>query len=659
MSFSWQRTGGLQNRPPPTWPSPPTATHTRQGRWSYYQNVVTESYSMWWWGWGRWEAELDWCLVHGINLALAYVGQEQLYREVYNSLGVNDSVVIGSFDGPAFLAWSRGQGSAGVGGPLPEAWLTDQVSLNKNITARMRALGISPVLPAFQGNVPAAFRDIFPGHNISSGPGAAAWLDSQDPLFAEIASRLRAKVIEAFGESVHYEADGWFGLQTGPWYSEAPCLGGFVIPSEDEGRERAATVFSLLSGGQQDAVWVFQGYPFSRVSAGSDCNKTALVEYVRGFVDGVPKDDKGVPRLLVLDLIADYDNPAWQLWSNENGTLLHGAPSVWCALNNWGGTVHTGGDVRYAVEQAGMALRAGSVGVGLTPEGIDNDPAYFEAVLDAPWGAVPQAAEDRIVSWGVRRCGRDVAEVREAYSLLYRTLYAPGQPYLFCCQKPVFCPTALPGKDRPARPRYDTAALRRALTLMVGASQKCGTKAFGFDVADVAREWLSMGACLERWDRVANASKEQLSAAVEDLLNVSADVDRMMSTTEGFLLGLWLKGARELGGRNVTMADFYEWNARSQITTWQPIPDASGTGGIPGIADYARKEWSGVVKEYYSGRVRVWLNYTLGVDQTPLQTSLAQFAYRWQHTRWDPEQLPAEPTAAPEVVAAELLAKYG
>jgi hypothetical protein len=41
----------------------------------YYQNVCTVSYSMAWWDWARWERELDWMALNGINLALAFTGK--------------------------------------------------------------------------------------------------------------------------------------------------------------------------------------------------------------------------------------------------------------------------------------------------------------------------------------------------------------------------------------------------------------------------------------------------------------------------------------------------------------------------------------------------------------------------------------------------------
>lgn len=35
-----------------------------------------------WWQFDRWEREIDWMALNGINLALAYTGQEYVYRKV-------------------------------------------------------------------------------------------------------------------------------------------------------------------------------------------------------------------------------------------------------------------------------------------------------------------------------------------------------------------------------------------------------------------------------------------------------------------------------------------------------------------------------------------------------------------------------------------------
>jgi alpha-N-acetylglucosaminidase len=152
MSFSWAKTGGHQLIAPSTWPSlaKPMVLNKRVP-YTYYENVVTVSYSQWNWDWDRWAREIDWMALTGVNLCLAFTGQEEVYRKVYTGLGMNDTQLQNFFDGPAFLAWSRGQGMSGVGGPLPRKFMAKQWALNKKIVSRQKELGIGSILPQFQG----------------------------------------------------------------------------------------------------------------------------------------------------------------------------------------------------------------------------------------------------------------------------------------------------------------------------------------------------------------------------------------------------------------------------------------------------------------------------------------------------------------------------
>ena len=36
-----------------------------------------------WWDWERWEKEIDWMALHGVNLPLAFVGQEAIWQKVF------------------------------------------------------------------------------------------------------------------------------------------------------------------------------------------------------------------------------------------------------------------------------------------------------------------------------------------------------------------------------------------------------------------------------------------------------------------------------------------------------------------------------------------------------------------------------------------------
>ena len=50
-------------------------------QYSYYMNTCTHSYSTSWWDWSRWEREIDWMALNGINLPLAFTGLEYVTRK--------------------------------------------------------------------------------------------------------------------------------------------------------------------------------------------------------------------------------------------------------------------------------------------------------------------------------------------------------------------------------------------------------------------------------------------------------------------------------------------------------------------------------------------------------------------------------------------------
>jgi alpha-N-acetylglucosaminidase len=329
MSFSWNNTGGNQVQLPPALPRPaapikiqkrcsPSQAHC----YTYYANVCTLTYSMWSWDWARWEQEIDWMALNGINLVLAYTGREYVYRKVYKKLGLNQSQIgeaSGGIEaGPAFLAFSRTESWTGqdhlapndgrTGGPLPDSFAADQWTLNKRIVARQTLLGIGSILPAFQGNVPDALRGAYPSANISKD----GWLDGLDPLFSKISDMVLAELIADFGRTGFYEADGFFDHTQAPWLSggragrkgmegSRPPPASAPQPARG-GAARAAAVFASMRRADPKAVWVYQGWVFRAMSTTPKGH-----EYIRGFVGAAPAG-----RLVVLDMEAESQ----EIWRN-------------------------------------------------------------------------------------------------------------------------------------------------------------------------------------------------------------------------------------------------------------------------------------------------------------------------------------------------------
>ncbi|QHO06124.1 uncharacterized protein DS421_14g452000 [Arachis hypogaea] len=111
--ISWDKTGGSQLSSVPKVGFLPRVQEAgilipRPVPWSYYQNAVTSSYSFAWWDWNRWEKEIDWMALQGINLPLAFTGQETIWQKVFQEkFNMSTSDLDDFFGGPAFLAWSR------------------------------------------------------------------------------------------------------------------------------------------------------------------------------------------------------------------------------------------------------------------------------------------------------------------------------------------------------------------------------------------------------------------------------------------------------------------------------------------------------------------------------------------------------------------------
>ena len=124
----------------------------------YYLNYCTFNYSMSWWDWQRWEKEIDWMALHGINMPLAITGEEYTWYVVYKEMGFSDDELKDFFCGPSYFAWFWMGNLDGWGGPLPLSWMRSHFELQKKILQRQRELGMKPVLPAFTGHVPAALK---------------------------------------------------------------------------------------------------------------------------------------------------------------------------------------------------------------------------------------------------------------------------------------------------------------------------------------------------------------------------------------------------------------------------------------------------------------------------------------------------------------------
>jgi alpha-N-acetylglucosaminidase len=62
-----------------------------------------------WWDWDRWQREIDWMTLNGINMPLALTGEEAIWQKVYREMGFTDGELERFLRAGVFLLVLDGQ----------------------------------------------------------------------------------------------------------------------------------------------------------------------------------------------------------------------------------------------------------------------------------------------------------------------------------------------------------------------------------------------------------------------------------------------------------------------------------------------------------------------------------------------------------------------
>ncbi|PSN53363.1 Alpha-N-acetylglucosaminidase [Blattella germanica] len=555
-------------------------TVTSIDRFRYYQNVCTTSYSFTWWNWERWEREIDWMALNGINLALAFTGQEAIWKRVYRKLNLTLNDINEHFSGPAFLAWFRMGNMRGFGGPLPDSWHFHSLALQHKILDRMRELGIIPVLPAFAGHVPRAFKRLFPDssmmlmtvwNNFPDEYCCPYLLEPTDPLFKTVGKLFISELIAEFGTDHIYNCDTFNEMK--PHTPNVTYLGAV-----------SRAIFLAMAEVDPEAVWLKQNWVFVHDMLFWTTDK------VKAFLTAVPKG-----RMIVLDLQSEL-NPQYRRLHS-----YYGQPFIWCMLHNFGGTLGLYGAVENVNQGVfdGRKLENGTmIGTGLTPEGINQNYVMYDFMNEMAWRKQPTNLTEWFSSYALRRYGSQNSHADKAWQLLKAGVYSftgmrKVRGKYVICRRPSI-------KLRPWV-WYNTTELAIAWDELLSASIEFrDIETYKHDLIDVTRQALQILGDdfynkLVSAFRKKNMKKFQKNAHL--FLRMLEDLEKSLASSQSFLLGTWLEDAKALGKTNEEKL-LYEYNARNQITLWGPKGQ---------IVDYANKQWSGIISNYFLPRWTVFL----------------------------------------------------
>lgn len=542
----------------------------------YDFNYCTYSYTMAFWDWERWQTELDWMALHGINMPLAAVGHECVWRNILLRLGYSEEDVARFIPGPAFMAWWEMNNLEGWGGPLPKSWYGQQEKLQKQILQRMREFGMKPVLPGYCGMVPSFLSDAPKQHwNNYVRPNILLPSDEQ---FAKYAQIFYEETRKLYGEAEYYSMDPFHegGLPQGVDIGE---MGRYILAAMKQAAPRAK--------------WVIQGWGANPLPA---------------MLDALPGGE-----VIVLDLFSECC-PMWGIPSRyyrEKGYAQH--EWIFCLLENFGGNVGLHGRMDQLLNNFRQTrthpLARHLVGWGLTMEGSENNPVMFEMMSELPWLSDIPTKEAWLHDYVKARYGKDDDTLQQVWKILADGIYnCPFGNYQQGTHESIFC--ARPGMNcfqvstwSEMVNYYDPTTTWEAAQRMLSVADRYrGNNNFEYDLVDICRQALA-----DRGRIVYNRAMADFKSGnrrafrqnSEEFLRLLLAQDQLLATRSEFRVGHWTQQARQLG-TDTAESDLYEWNARVQITTWGNRACADNGH----LHDYAHKEWQGILRDFYYPRWR-------------------------------------------------------
>lgn len=567
----------------------------------YYLNYCTFSYSMAFWSWERWQQEIDWMALHGINMPLTLVGADVVWLRVLEAMGYTRSEANRFVAGPAYQAWFLMSNLEGWGGPNPGWWYERQEHLCQQILQRERELGMEPVLPGYAGMVPADYFERQGEAHRSDGQWnyfrRPAFLVPTDPRFKNMARLYYEKLSQVMGRSRYYSMD---------LFHEGGNTAGIDLPKAFSG------VFEAMDAASPGSHWVVQGW---------EGNPR------RECLENVPKG-----RLIVLDLFAD-GAPHWK-------TGFGGHSFVYCMLPNFGGRTGLHGRMDRMVadyQQAIAQFPATAVGIGAAPEGIETDPVLYDLIYELPWTTIDDT-KTWLSSYTTARYGQPSTLADSAWNLLRQSVYncTTGQQG---CSEPLVCarPSLHPRKVSSwstAKLYYNPGMVRQAAALLLAErSRFAKNRNYQYDVVNLVRQTL----CDEAY-RLLNQMDEAHSAGAaldydalgKQVCGLIEDLDQLLSTHPAFMLGTWTGDARRAAAEarhaNPMDEQWMEENARMLITTWGNEKPANAGG----LHDYSNRCWAGLLRTFYLPRWQKFFDLMAQGKPLPTDKEWYDMERAWQ-----------------------------
>ena len=535
----------------------------------YALNFCTYSYTMAFWNWDEYQAFLDWAAMSGINTMLDIVGQEEVIRRTLSTYGYSDEEIREYIAGPGYFAWFYMQNMTSYGGKLPNNWFEERVELARKMHDRMQTYGITSILSGFSGQVPTNFKDKYQDVQYV---GQGGWCGYERP------DMLRTYVDNGGKDYFSQMADVFYKAQRDIFgdvtniYAVDPFHEGGKI--EDMNYTKVyETVQKKMMENDEDAIWLIQEWSGSIAS-----NPSKLTNLDKEHV-------------IVLDLFSEV--------SPRNSALeAANTPWIWNMLHNFGGRMGLDANPEKVSQDIPNTYQNSEhmVGIGMTPEAIENSPMAYELLWDMTWTKDPIDFRQGCQDYAKRIYGGTNEDIEEVWNILLDTgynrkdNYYQGAPESVINARPTTNFTSASSWGH-STINYDKEKLERAVYLMAkNYDEFKDSPAFIYDLSDITRQLISNSA-QEYHKAMVNAYQtnnlSEFEVLSEKFLEMILLQDQILSTNSDFLVGKWIEQARTmLEDSDDWTKDLFEFNARDLITTWGGLKNANGGG----LRDYSNRQ---------------------------------------------------------------------
>jgi alpha-N-acetylglucosaminidase len=517
-----------------------------------------------------WERLIDVLALHGVNEMFMPVGTEAVYYETLQSFGYSPAELRSWIPTPGYQPWWLLQNMSGFTEPVSEHLIQARAQLGRRIADRMRELGITPVLPGYFGTVPTDFEERNPDavtvpQGTWSGFTRPDWLAPTHPVFDRVAQRFYAVQERLLGDSTMYKMD---------LLHEGGRAGNVSVS------QASVQVQDALERAHPGAIWVILGWQSNP--------RPETVEAI----------DRS--RMLVVDGLSD------RALDPDRESDWQGTPYAFGSIWNFGGNSTIGAPIKAWNERFWDWLaRPDSAldGIAILPESSYNNPVAVEFLAELPWHDGPVDVDRWFRDYADARYGGADEAARKAWQTLADTAYSirptggrsSGHGGLFAATPSLS--TQRPHRWAQAALAYDPAAFAQALPALLDVDPSLrGSDAYRYDLVDVARQSVAdrsrtLLPQIERAYQARDVARfERLTRAWSNHID---HLDSLVGTDPRFLVGPWLKQARAAAA-DPREAESLESDARRLITSW----------GLEttNLHDYAYREWSGLLRDYYSRR---------------------------------------------------------